>query len=123
MVFFRNPWHNRVCVKIKSEGISVKHIKKIVVIVIVVVIFGIYTIRQRLTTPGSLGENVRPAKSSVSQSNSSPAPNQSSNSSTDANNNSTGSSSALFKDGSYVGQTADAYYGYVQVKATVSGAN
>jgi uncharacterized protein with FMN-binding domain len=50
------------------------------------------------------------------------------NSSTGTSNTATGTSSTTattsstsYKDGTYTGSTADAYYGYIQVRATISG--
>lgn len=93
--------------------------KKIIISAFVIVAFAIYSIHARneqssvnVAAPTSLQ-----TKSSSNGSNSNAATTTSSSSSS---SNSQSSSSA-YKDGSYTGSQADAYYGYVQVKAVISG--
>ncbi len=86
--------------------------KKIAVTVFVLITFIIYSIHQR--TEGN--QAVQRVASSASAANSTnttttspPAPSSSQ------------SSAPKYKDGSYTGASSDAFYGYVQVKATISG--
>ena len=48
-------------------------------------------------------------------------PSSNSSSSSSQNSNQSTTSTGAYKDGSYTGSTKDAYYGNVQVKATISG--
>ena|ERR1035438_9749160 len=96
--------------------------KKIFISLAILFVFIIYSagIRHQLPVlqkPSSL-------IASTATSGSSTTPTTGSASSSNASNStspSTSSSSAKFKDGSYTGSTADAYYGSVQVEVTISG--
>lgn len=71
---------------------------------------------QSLTSTGSSSTNNNSATTSGSG-----TPPSSSSSMSNSMGNSSSSSSGQYKDGSYTGSVADAYYGNVQVKASVSG--
>ena len=88
--------------------------KKIIVASFVVLTFVIYSIHQR--SEGSA------AVAQVTKNNNSDNTNSSTaNSTTTPSNTSTQSSSTgQYKDGTYTGSEADAFYGYIQVQVTVS---
>jgi len=86
--------------------------KKIFVAVIVSGLLIVYSIYQKLSTTPAQG-------------NTSTSTNSTSNTNTGSNlslasTSSTGQTSTTYKDGTYTGSTEDAYYGSVQVQATVS---
>ncbi|HWT40057.1 MAG TPA: FMN-binding protein [Dongiaceae bacterium] len=95
-------------------------IKKIITAAFVALTFVIYSIHQR--NEGSA------AVSAVQKSTSAAAGTNSTNNSSTTSTSSTASSSpstattssGQYKDGSYTGTEADAFYGYIQVKATIS---
>jgi len=81
-------------------------IKKIILAAFVVITFVIYSLHQRGgdgSAVAHITSNTAPATQTPSATNSSSA------------------STVSYKDGSYTGSTADAYYGYIQVKAIISG--
>ena len=89
--------------------------KKIVIGLAVLAIFGIYSLGIRhqnpvIGKPSSLANNNSPDTISTTSGSGTPPPSGSSTSSTTS-----------YKDGTYTGSVADAYYGNVQVSATVSG--
>ena len=83
--------------------------KKLAVAGFVVVTFIIYSIHQR--NEGSQAAQ----KVTASQGNSSQSTASSSNTTTQS------TTSVSYKDGSYTGKSSDAFYGYVQVRATIMG--
>lgn len=100
--------------------------KKYVLIVAILGVFLIYSIGIRHQRP------ILSKPSSLSHPNSAPPTNTSSNNTTTGSStsgsNTTGSStatqttaSAHYKDGTYTGSAANAYYGQVQVSASISG--
>lgn len=109
--------------------------KKLFLSLLVIVLFVFYAIHQRaeesnaqVTAPSSL-KNSSSTSASTSSSNST---NPSSGSNPTPTSNTSGSNSngsmmngnqmmSRYKDGQYTGNSIDAYYGYVQVKATISG--
>ena len=100
--------------------------KKIVVGLGILAVFIAYSlwVRQEqptLTRPLSLTNTGGASTSSTN--NSGTSANTNSSTSTMGNNSSMGSTSMMghYKDGTYTGSTEDAYYGNVQVSATVSG--
>lgn len=99
--------------------------KKFITSALLILLFFTYAFFQRRSTTtnnqstGQLSsDNIIPSQSSLSQSSpsqSSPsAPSQSTSSSSSA-------TTGKFKNGTYTGNAADAYYGNVQVKVVVSG--
>lgn len=86
--------------------------KKIAVAAFVVLTFAIYSFHQR--SEGSQAVNQVVGDSKKLPQTSTPAAGSSSSTSASANSNS-------YKDGSFTGKSSDAIYGYVQVRATVSG--
>ena len=83
--------------------------KKLAVAGFVIVTFIIYSIHQR--NEGSQAAQ----KVTASQGNSSQSTASSSNTTTQS------TTSVSYKDGSYTGKSSDAFYGYVQVRATIMG--
>jgi uncharacterized protein with FMN-binding domain len=88
--------------------------KKLVLAVAIMGIFALYSLGIRhnvpvIGKPSSLVSNNTSDTTSNSSGNNPPP------------NNTGASSSAVYKDGTYTGSVADAYYGNVQVSATVSG--
>ena len=84
-------------------------------------VFVIYSLGMRHQTPTiakpkSLGSN-SPANSSSSTTTKSTTPSTSSNS---GSNTSSTTSSGQYKDGTYTGNTYDAYYGNIQVSVTIN---
>ena len=86
--------------------------KKIIISAFVIIAFAIYSIHARneqksatVTAPTSLQTKSTSTSSS----------------STTTSSTSTQSSGSTYKDGSYTGTQADAYYGYIQVKVVISG--
>ena len=81
--------------------------KKLLLASFVVASFIVYSLYERrsgtpvVATPMSLAQNTHPA--STGSADSTPSP------------------TSAYKDGQYTGPAEDAYYGYVQVKATISG--
>lgn len=104
-------------------------IKKIVTAAFVALTFVIYSIHQRnegsaavsavqKSTSAAAGTNNASSTNSTNNN----TPTSSSSASTTSNSSSTTTtSSGQYKDGSYTGTQADAFYGYIQVKATISG--
>lgn len=70
----------------------------------------------KISTPSSLT-----ADTSTSGSSSGTTSNGSSSSSSSQSTNQSSTSAGTYKDGSYTGSIEDAYYGSVQVKATIAG--
>jgi uncharacterized protein with FMN-binding domain len=94
--------------------------KKVTIGFAVLIIFGIYSVGIRhvapvLTKPASLKK--ASANNSASSGSGTPPANGNSN----ANTASSQSSSATYKDGTYTGSVANAYYGNVQVRVIISG--
>ena len=94
--------------------------KKILLSAFVVMTFIAYSFQQRHDATNVLIAPVTPGQSTQSQTTSS-----SSNSTNQANNSSSQSPATtpttIYKDGQYTGNAADALYGYIQVKAIISG--
>ncbi len=89
--------------------------KKLLITIVLLFIFIGYSINQQ--TEGKNIQAIVAKSSTPSGSNGSPSPsNAGSSPSTNSGNVTTGS----FKDGTYVGNSADAYYGNIQVQATIS---
>lgn len=86
--------------------------KKAIISIFVVVAFAIYSIHAR-----NEQSDVKVSAPSTSLQTSSSGSTGTATTATTASS----SSSAPYKDGSYTGNAADAYYGYIQVKATISG--
>jgi uncharacterized protein with FMN-binding domain len=85
--------------------------------VLVVYSLGIRHQQPKITPPTSLAANNTP--SSTTSSSGTPPPTNSS--STGATSSTSQNSGGSYKDGSYTGSVGDAYYGNVQVRATISG--
>lgn len=83
--------------------------------VLVVYSLGIRHQQPKISAPSSLATNNTP--STTTSGSGTPPTNNSSLS----GNSTTQTSTSNYKDGTYTGSTADAYYGNVQVQATVSG--
>jgi uncharacterized protein with FMN-binding domain len=101
--------------------------KKIWLSIGVILAFGIYAFYQRKSPPSLVSSQVTSSPTSQSSNNSysrSPSYNynipSSSSSGTSSSNSTTSGGTTLYKDGSYNGDSYDAYYGNVQVKVTVS---
>lgn len=84
--------------------------KKAIISIFVIVAFAIYSIHAR----NEQNESTVSAPSTSLQTGSS-------NSTTTSSSTTTTSTTGAYKDGSYTGSAANAYYGYIQVKITVSG--
>lgn len=84
--------------------------KKLLLGIFVTATFVVYAIHQRLDGSSA---TVKPASATPSTT---PA-----STSTATPATTTSSTSAPYKDGQYTGNAADAYYGYIQVQATISG--
>ncbi len=103
--------------------------KKYVLIVIILGVFAIYSVgirhqRPVIGKPTSLTKapsNAAPANTSSSGSNTGSSTTGSSTAGSSTPSPSTSTASTHYKDGTYTGSTADAYYGQVQVSATISG--
>jgi len=84
-------------------------LKKIIVTGFVLLTFVVYSIHQRGdTTPlvAQLSQTTMP---------------NTTNTPSASNNTTVSTPSTTYKDGNYTGSTADAYYGYIQVRAIISG--
>jgi uncharacterized protein with FMN-binding domain len=92
--------------------------KKILIGFAVLVVFGIYSLGIRHQSP-VIGKPVSLANTTTTTATNS-TPTTSGSGTPPPTSTSSGSSSA-FKDGTYTGSVADAYYGSVQVSATISG--
>lgn len=93
-----------------------QRLKQFAVSLAVVIVFILYSYSQRHDDTSAA---VVPPKSLTSQSSSS----SSGSGSTTSGSGSSGSTAATvaYKDGSYTGDAADAYYGLIQVKAVIQG--
>ncbi len=94
--------------------------KKFVISLAVLGIFLIYSLGIRHQSPVLK----KPSSLATNNSNPSSTPNNTSTGNSTSTGNNTGSSnssSTQYKDGTYTGSVADAYYGNVQVSATISG--
>jgi uncharacterized protein with FMN-binding domain len=91
--------------------------KKILLSAFVIIVFIGYAIHQR-TDSGNA--QVTPPSSLKSSSSSSSSTSSSNSTSPSSGSSPTTTTSGGYKDGSYTGDSVDAYYGYVQVKATIS---
>lgn len=89
------------------------------ILTLVTILAIIFIGRSRLNTPSSTSNNssLNSAQDSNSLTQESPSASSELSSSQSATNNSTG----RYKDGTYKGQSADAYYGNVQVQAIIAG--
>lgn len=83
-------------------------LKKLLLSSLVVFTFIVYTIRERLTGADT-GSNSTPVTTSGASSSST------------TSNTAARTSGTLYKDGQYTGDNADAYYGNVEVQATIQG--
>jgi uncharacterized protein with FMN-binding domain len=94
-------------------------VKKFLLSISVIIFFGIFAIYQRKTTPqvGLIAPKNIPSINSTSSVQSQLSKN--STKTTVATN--TPSATGIYRDGTYTGSSADAYYGSVQVKATING--
>ena len=103
--------------------------KKILLSVFVVMTFIAYSFQQRhdgsaaLVAPVATSQTNTSASSANSSQSSGSSPNPSSSSTTQATSPkpTTTSSTKAYKDGQYTGNAADAFYGFIQVKAIISG--
>jgi uncharacterized protein with FMN-binding domain len=86
--------------------------------VLVVYSFGVRHQQPKITPPSSLATKNSP---NTTTSGSGTTPPANSNTSSTANSSTSPSSTGAYRDGSYTGSIADAYYGNVQVKVTISG--
>lgn len=96
--------------------------KKILLSAFVVLTFIAYTFQQRhegvgsvVIAPSNKVQNTQSSNSADSSSGSSPPQTNTSGGSSSSSQNST-----TYKDGKYTGNAADAFYGYIQVKAIIS---
>lgn len=96
--------------------------KKFLLTGFVVLTFILYSFHQRHDGRVNV---IKPTSSSTGTSQSASSSASSGSSGSGGNGGGTGnsnaSSAAAYKDGRYTGSTVDAYYGYVQVQATISG--
>jgi uncharacterized protein with FMN-binding domain len=86
--------------------------KKVAVVAFVILTFVIYSFHQRSEGGQATSQVIDTTKKSVQTT--TPVTNSSSSTTTTTNKN-------TYKDGSFTGKSSDAVYGYIQVKATVSG--
>lgn len=102
------------------QKLIMTNIKKVLISLFVVASFVIFAITRNGNTATTIAANTAGTSGATNLiSNSTSA-----NSSTSANTGTSNSSStSIYKDGTYTGMVADAYYGNVQVKVTVSGGN
>ncbi len=89
--------------------------KKVVVAALIIGVFVLYSL-MHARTPGSFASTT---PSTGSSGNNNTTSSTTSSNSSSASNGSSGSGS--YKDGSYTGSVADAQWGYIQVKAVISG--
>lgn len=92
--------------------------KKIIVAAFVALTFVIYSIHQR--TEGSAAVAQVTKNNNSDNTNSSTTSNTNTSSSTSPNTGTQSSSASQYKDGTYTGSEADAFYGYIQVQVKVS---
>ncbi len=85
-------------------------IKKVAVASFVAIVFVVYSFHQRNEANRTVAHTAQVSPSASS-----------STSSPDTSSQTQSQSQAQFKDGSYTGKSSDALYGYIQVKATVTG--
>lgn len=86
----------------------------------VIVTFVIYSLHQR--HDGSGGVVIKPSSAAAGQTaTATPSAGSSTSSSGGGNAGNQTSTAAAYKDGQYTGSVADAYYGYIQVLAVISG--
>lgn len=109
--------------------------KKLILSFGLIFVFSLYILHGKLEGPEEVQviapQNIQPDNSSVADSSSSslttPAPTSTSTNSNSQSNTTGmgqmggGMMNSMYKDGSYTGNVADAYYGLVQVKVIVSG--
>lgn len=93
-------------------------IKKIIVAAFVALTFVIYSIHQR--SEGSTAVAQVTKNNNSDNTNSSTTTSSSTPSTSDTSNTTAPTTAATYKDGTYTGSEADAFYGYIQVKVTVS---
>lgn len=95
--------------------------KKIAVTIFVLITFVIYSIHQRTEGMQAVQRVANAASAANSTNTTTQTATQPTNQPTTNTTTPTQSTSAQYKDGSYTGASSDAFYGYVQVRATVSG--
>lgn len=93
--------------------------KKIAVTVFVIMTFVIYSFHQRSEGSQAISQVIDNTKKSSQITN--PVTSSSSSATPSSSSTSSLSTSGAYKDGSYTGKSSDAIYGYVQIKATISG--
>lgn len=95
--------------------------KKIAISLSLILFFVLYSLQQKLEGPESANVFI-PSKSTGSINTNNPPPSTSNSSSDQMHpmSNMGGMMEGSYKDGTYKGDTVDAYYGYVQIEATVS---
>lgn len=90
-------------------------IKKVIVAALIVGVFVLYSLTHARASGGAI------ASVPTTNSGSSGGSASSSSSSSGSSTTTSGSTTAHYKDGSYTGGVADAQWGYIQVKAIISG--
>ena len=94
---------------------SIQNLKKLGISLFVIVLFIVYSVQQRSSA------NKAPVPATAGATSSGPSSsNLSVVTSGTSGNASSSSTTADYKDGTYTGMRADAFYGYIQVQATVS---
>lgn len=93
---------------------NITNMKKILLSLFVIVTFVVYSLQQRREGLGTT-VTIPTQLTKSSQSNSS------NGSTTQTASNSPSQQTITYKDGQFTGDAADAYYGYIQVKVTISG--
>lgn len=88
--------------------------------ILVMYSIGIRQQQPKIATPTALTTNNAPQSTTSGAGNPPASSTSTNNGSTDSSSTNTASTSA-YKDGTYTGSTEDAYYGNVQVSATISG--
>lgn len=91
-------------------------LKKIILTGFVLITFVIYSVHERSATSVvsvKVADNTEPATQST--------PTVTTTTPVTTTTTTAPTTTALYKDGTYTGKEADAFYGYIQVKATISG--
>jgi len=97
---------------------SLRTTKKVLLAVGIIVVYFVYTFALRNQHSGPI---VAPSSLSNKQNESSSSSIGSSSGSSDNNGSGSTNSSTTYKDGTYTGSVANAYYGNVQVQVSISG--
>ncbi|HEX4774270.1 MAG TPA: FMN-binding protein [Candidatus Saccharimonadales bacterium] len=95
--------------------------KQLLLTAFVIVTFALYSLQQRHQGSGTVIAPAAKINNSQAASTNSGSSSSSGSGSSSGSSSTSSTSSATYKDGTYTGSASDAFYGNIQVQATISG--